>query len=120
MIESIVFCIITVSIIAAIFFAWLFYQKARDKERMYLIEKGEKFADVFKAQKEHGIKFIFPWLQLAIVTSSLSIAFVIIAFLIQYLDNDEELFKGFLITAIIGFFLSISLFILNAIFKKKR
>ncbi|MEO0526725.1 MAG: hypothetical protein AAFZ89_05835 [Bacteroidota bacterium] len=120
MIESIIFCIIAVSAIAALFFAWLFYQKARDKERMYLIEKGEKFEDILKAQKEHGIKFIFPWLQLAIVTSSLSIAFVVIAFLIQYLDNDQELFKGFLITATIGFSLSISLFVLNAIFKKKR
>ncbi len=120
MIESIVFCIIAVAAITALFLAWYFYQKARDRERIYLIKKGEKFSDILKAQKEYGVKFIFPWLQLAIVTSSLSIAFVAIGFLIKYLDDDLELFKGFLITATIGIFLSVSFFTINFISKKKR
>ncbi|WP_299218271.1 hypothetical protein [uncultured Aquimarina sp.] len=120
MIESIVFCIVAIAAIAALFFAWYFYQKARDKERIYLIEKGVKFSDILEAQKEHRIKFIFPWLQLAIITSALSVAFLIIAFIILYLDNDLELFKGFLITCVIGFCLSISLFIINFISKKRQ
>lgn len=119
MTEAIVFCIVAVATIIALFFGWLFYQKARDKERIYLIERGEKFSDILKTQKENRIKFIFPWLQLAIITSSLSIAFLMIAYLVKYLENNQELFKGFLITCIIGFCLSISLFIINFISKKR-
>lgn len=120
MIESIVFCIVVIAAITALFLAWYFYQKARDKERIFLIEKGEKFSDILKAQKENRIKFVFPWLKMAIITSSLSIAFLVIAFIISYLDNDQELFKGFLITFVIGFCLSISLFIVNFISKKEQ
>ena len=120
MIEAIVFCIIAVSAIAALFFGWIFYQKARDKERIYLIERGEKLSDILEAQKENRIKFIFPWFQLAIVTSSLSIAFIIIAFIVRYLENDQELFKGFLITSVIGILVSIAFFTINSIGKKKR
>jgi len=118
MIEAVVFCIIAVAAITAFFLGWFFYQKARDKERIYLIEKGEKFSDILKAQKEHRIRFIFPWSKLAIVTSSLSVAFLIIALIIYYTDNDLELFKGFLITFVIGICLSIALFIINSISKK--
>lgn len=118
MIESIVFCIIVVSAIAALFMAWFFYQKARDRERIFLIEKGEKFSDILKAQKENRIRFIFPWLSLAIVTSSLSVSFVIIAFIVQWLENDTELFKGFLITSAIGISLGTAFFIIHFISKK--
>ena len=120
MIESIVFCLVAVSAIAALFFAWYFYQVARDKERMFLIEQGEKYEDILKAQKENRFKFIFPWLNLGIVTLSLSTSFLIIAFVIRWLDADKELFKGFLITFIIGICLSISLFIIHFINKKKK
>lgn len=120
MIESIVFCVVAVSAIAALFFAWYFYQAARDKERLFLIENGEKFEDILKAQKENRIKFVFPWLNLGIVTLSLSIAFLTIAFLVRWLENDLELFKGFLITFIIGICLSVSLFIIYFISKKKK
>jgi hypothetical protein len=119
MIESIIFCVIAVSGIIALFFGWFFYQKARDKERMYLIEKGESFSDILKAQKEYGIKFIFPWLQLAILTLGLSIAFLAIAFLVLYVENDQELFKGFLITCIIGICLSLAMFFINSLSKRK-
>ena len=120
MIESIVFCVVAVSVVAALFFAWHFYQAARDKERMFLIEVGEKFEDILKAQKENRIKFVFPWLNLGIVTLSLSIAFLTIAFLVRWLENDQELFKGFLITFIIGICLSVSLFVIHFISKKKK
>lgn len=120
MIESIVFCIVAVAVVVALFLGWYFYQKARDKERIFLIGRGEKLSDILQAQKENRIRFVFPWLQLGIVTSSLSVAFVIIAFIIRYIDNDEELFKGFLITSVIGICLSIALFIIHSISKKRR
>lgn len=120
MIQSIVFCIVAVSTIVALFLAWYFYQQARDKERMFLIKKGLNFDDIIKAQKEDKFKFILPWLKLGIVTISLSIAFLIIAFIIRFLENDLELFKGFLITFVIGFCISIASFIIHFISKKNK
>lgn len=120
MIQPIVFCIVAVAAITALFLAWYFYQQARDEERKFLIEKGEKFSDILKAQKEHKFKFIFPWLKLGIVTSSLSISFLILAFIIRWLDNDQELFKGFLITFIIGSCLSFALLTIHFISKRDK
>lgn len=120
MIGSIVFCIVAVSIIASFFLAWFFYQKARDKERMYLLEKGEKLEDIFQIQNRNKFKFIFPWLKLGIVTCGLSFSFLVIAFLIRYLENDLELFKGFLITFIIGICLGTSLLINHFISKNRK
>ena len=120
MIQSIVFCIITITVIIALFLAWYFYQQARDKERVFLIEKGIALEDVLKLQKENKFKFVLPWLKLGIITSSLSIAFLIIAFIIRFIENNEELFKGFLITFIIGFCLSISFLIIHFINNKNK
>ncbi|MEM6831883.1 MAG: hypothetical protein AAF551_15340 [Bacteroidota bacterium] len=119
MIGPIVFCIISVAIVAAVFLAWFFYQKARDRERMYLLEKGEKLEEIFLIQKRNKFKFIFPWLKLGVVSSGMSLSFLIIAFLIKYLENGLELFKGFLITFIIGSCLGVS-FIINHFLGKNR
>jgi len=120
MTELIVFCMIVITAIVALFFAWFFYQAARDKERMFLMEKGEKLEDILRTQKENGFKFIFPWLNLGIVTLSLSISFLIIAFIVRWLENDQELFKGFLMTFIIGICLCISLFVIHFINKNHK
>lgn len=120
MISSIVLGVIAVSIIVAIFLAWFYYQKARDSERMYLMEKGEKLEDIFRMQKSKKIKFIFPWLKLGIVTSGMSLSFLAIAFLVLWLENDRELFKGFLITAILGGCLGISLIINHFVGKNEK
>ncbi|MEL6557319.1 MAG: hypothetical protein AAFQ94_03995 [Bacteroidota bacterium] len=108
MIASIIFCIIVVAIIAAVFLAWYFYQKARDRERLYLLEKGEKLEEIFLTQKRNKFRFVFPWLKLGVLSTGMSISFLLIAFLIRYLENDMELFKGFLITFIIGVCLGLS------------
>lgn len=120
MIELIVFCIISVSIIAAFFMAWLFYQKARDKERMYLLKKGEKLEDILQIQRRNHFRFSFPWLRLGVITSGLSIAFLLIAFLILHLERDQELFKGFLITFIIGLCIGVSLIVNHFIGDRRR
>ena len=105
MVGPIVFCIIVLSIIIAFLLAWLFYQKARDQERMYLLEKGEKLEEIIEIQKRNKFRFVFPWLKLGIVTLGVSVAFLLIAL---FLEDDPELFKGFLITFIIGTCLGIS------------
>lgn len=108
MIGSIIFCIISITIVTAIFLAWFYYQKARDRERMYLLERGENLEEIFLTQRKNKFKFMFPWLKLGVLSTGMSFSFLIIAFLIRYLENDLELFKGFLITFIIGMCLGIS------------
>lgn len=117
MTKQILFLIIVGISIIAFLFAWLFYQKAKYRERIHLIEKGVDLEDVLKFQKKNKIKLIFPWYKLSIVIIGLSIAFLGIAFLIRYLENDLELFKGLLITFIIGICLGISFLIIHFIDK---
>lgn len=49
---------------AAVFLAWYFYLKARNKERMALIEGGKDVSEIFSRQE---IKFRFPWLKLGML-----------------------------------------------------
>ncbi|MEM9299219.1 MAG: DUF6249 domain-containing protein [Bacteroidota bacterium] len=120
MVETIVFCVISVAFITALFLAWHFYQQARNKERMALIEKGENLEEIFNIQKRNKFEFVFPWLKLGVVTTGLSFSFLAIAFLILWLENDKELFKGFLITFTIGFCLGVSLLINHFVSKSEK
>lgn len=108
--EGTVVCIITVALITALFLAWFFYQQAKNRERMVLIERGENLEDIFQIQKRNKFTFLFPWLKLGIVFSIMSIAFLIIGFIFRS-EGDLEVFKGFLITFIIGIFLGVSMLI---------
>ena len=49
---------------AAVFFAFYFYLRFRNKERMALIEKG---VDVSEIYKKRDISFRFPWKMIAIM-----------------------------------------------------
>ena len=62
---------------AAITISWIFYLKARNRERLALIEKGVDAPDAFKREK-------FPWLKIGIVTVSISfgVLLVILAMII--------------------------------------
>lgn len=120
MVETIAFCVIAVAFIAALFLAWHFYQQARNKERMVLIERGENLEEIFNIQKRNKFEFIFHWLKLGVVTTGLSFSFLAIAFLILWLENDRELFKGFLITFTIGFCLGASLIINHFVSKAEK
>ncbi|MDT8402773.1 MAG: DUF6249 domain-containing protein [Bacteroidales bacterium] len=63
---------------AAITVSWVFYIKARNKERMALIEKGVDAPDAFKAAK-------FPWLKIGIVIIGICLgaALVVLSFMFQ-------------------------------------
>lgn len=111
MVSLIIACIISVSAIVALFFAWYFYLQARNKERMELIDRGEKLEDIFQLQKQNKFKFRFPWLKVSIVTLGMSIAFLLIGLYIFFQDNEPEKAKGFYITFIIGFCLGIAFMI---------
>ena len=118
MAEAIVYCIITVSLIAAFFFAWFFYQQARNKERMALIEKGESLDEIFKRQQKNQIRFSFPWLKLGNVILGLSLGFGLISIYFMK-GHNHQLFEGFFLTFIIGMSLGIPM-IVNHLIQKKR
>lgn len=106
--QLVVFCVIALACIAAIFLAWHFYQQARNRERMVLIERGDKLDEIIGVQKADKFEFVFPWLKIGVVLVGLSTSFLLIGFFIKWLENDMELFKGFLITFIIGACLGVS------------
>jgi len=71
---------------AAILLAWIFYLKARNKERMALIEKGADVSDIYTTQE---VTFRFPWLKIGIIITGISIGVsLVILLLIMFPDND--------------------------------
>lgn len=113
MTKQILFLIVVGINSIAFLFAWLYFQKAKYRERMHLIEKGVDLEDVLKFQKRNKIKLVFPYLKLSIVIIGLSVSFLGIAFLVRFLEQDLELFKGFLITFIIGLCLGTSFLLIH-------
>lgn len=118
MLETIVFAVIAVTLIAAVFLGWYFYQQARDKERMALIEKGEKLEDIFKAQKANKIKFVFPWLKLGIIMISLAVSFFAIG-LVFLNHSGMYQFTEFLKPSIMGLCLGTGMIVIHMISGEK-
>lgn len=118
MVSLIIACIISVTAITALFFAWYFYLQARNKERMELIDRGEKLEDIFRLQQQNKFKFKFPWLKVSVVTLGMSVAFLLIGLYIFLQDNEPEKAKGFYITFIIGICLGTACMINHFISKK--
>lgn len=69
MLTQFTFSIVFLGFLAAAFFAWYFTHKAREKERMLLIEKG---LDVPEDKGGWSFSFKFPWLKMGIVVTGLS------------------------------------------------
>lgn len=72
---------------AAVFLAWYFYLKARNKERMALIETGKDVTEIYSRQE---IKFRFPWLKLGIILTGFSFGFLIAFFPLQIILGGIE------------------------------
>lgn len=119
MTSLIIACIISVTAIAALFFAWYFYLQARNKERMELIDRGEKLEDIFRIQKQNKFKFVFPWLKTSVVILGMSISFLLIGLYVIYQENELEKARGFFITFIIGICLGVSCMINHFIKTRK-
>ncbi len=56
--------VIWLGFFTAVLLGWNFYLKARNKERMALIEKG---IDVSEIYSKREIKFRFPWLKIGLL-----------------------------------------------------
>lgn len=119
MANSIIFGIISLLIVVSLFLSNFYYQKARDRERMFLLEQGCGMEELLDFQKRSKVRFSFPWIKVGVISVFLSVAFTAVGFLVLFLEGDEELFKGFLISAILGFFLGTS-FIANHLISNKN
>ena len=73
---------------AAIVLAWYFYLKARNKERMALIEKGADVSEIYSKQE---VTFRFPWLKFGLLITGISVG-VILVFVLIILFQEMDLF----------------------------
>jgi len=71
---------------AAITISWIYYLKARNKERLALIEKG---TDTPESYLKIGETLRFPWLKIGVVLTGISLGVsMVIIFAIAFPNND--------------------------------
>jgi len=97
--ENIAVSLTFISLFAGLFLAWYFYLKAKQEERLALIEKASEGIDaakLFAQPKRKG--FRFPWLKLGIliffITFGLSIG--VILWKASLLPSDFTIILGFM------------------------
>ncbi len=83
----------------AVLLAWYFFIKARNKERMALIEKGADVSDIYSKQE---ITFRFPWLKFGIILSGISIGIALIIVLFMIMPDNEIIQDGIILLLIIS------------------
>ena len=105
---------------AAVFLGWYFYIKARNNERIALIEKG---ADVSEIYKKREFKFRFPWLKFGIISFGFASGWLFAFILVRYIINDPwrsaHSDRDAFIAGIIFLFTAISILIANFVDKPK-
>jgi membrane associated rhomboid family serine protease len=72
----------------AVLLAWYFYLKARNKERMALIEKGADVSDIYSKQE---LTFRFPWLKFGIIITGISIGVSLVVLLMILMPHHDIL-----------------------------
>ena len=70
--------------------AWYFYLKARNKERLALIEKGTDISAIYSKQE---VTFRFPWLKFGLLVTGISVG-VILAFVLLILFPDKGIINN--------------------------
>jgi MFS family permease len=106
---------------AAVFLAWYFYLKARNKERMALIESGKDVSEIYKKQE---IKLRFPWLKLALMVIGigfgLGVFFFIYAFSAESFQEMKRDLPEMLLASSMMFFGGLGLIIGYYLEKPKK
>ncbi len=74
-----------IAFFAAITLSYIYYIRARNKERLALIEKGTDAPDAFREKK-------FPWLKIGIVITGVSIGVLLV--LIVFLTAPDNTIEG--------------------------
>jgi len=100
------FVILLMFFLTGIFLTWFFIHKAREKERLLLIEKG---VDLSKLPISEKFKINFPWLKIGIIVTSISTGVLLGAILMPFYGNPKaDLFMPILMFLFggIGFILA--------------
>lgn len=106
--EDIIVIVFWLGFIATIFFGWYFYIRARNKERMSLIEKGKDVSEIY-AKRE--IKFRIPWLKLGIISTGFSIGWLVAATLAEFVLSVNHIDQQPFIMGTIFLFTAVSVII---------
>ena len=106
---------------AAVFLGWYFYLKARNNERMLLIEKGKDVSEIYVKRE---FKFRFPWLKLGVILTGFSfgwlVAFIFVEIVKEELRLDYSFHDEPLILGIIFLFTAISILVAYFVDKPKK
>ena len=86
--EDITIMFVWLGFFASIFLGWYFYLKARNKERMALIEKNADVSEIFKAPK---FKFSFPWFKFGMIITGVGLGLITAIILSSFYKIREEL-----------------------------
>lgn len=106
---------------AAVFLAWYFYLKARNKERMALIESGKDVSEIYSKQK---IELRFPWLKLGIIGTGFSlglmIAFTFVEITLESWANGQRMEEEPILFGVVSLFTAISIIVAYFVDKPKN
>ena len=87
---SIAVALTFIAAFAGIFFAWYFYLKAKQKERLALIEKASEGIDAAKLFARPKREYRFPWLKLGILLFSITLGVSIGIIFANTTSMDED------------------------------
>lgn len=101
---------------AAITLSWIYYLKARNKERMALIEKGTDPSKIYSLPAE---KSNFPWLKIGIVVVGICVGLLLGATLYLLFPRQVNTLGPFLLFVLGFLFGGIGMIIANYMEKPK-
>lgn len=91
--EDVMIALTWLGFFAAVFLGWYFYLKARNKERMALIEGGKDVSEIFSKQE---IRIRIPWLKIGLLVTGIGFGLCLILVLMaipalkETVHNMEE------------------------------
>jgi len=104
--------IVWLGFFAAVFLGWYFYLKARNNERMLLIEKGKDVSEIYSKQE---IRIRIPWLKFGLLITGVGLGIglfmIFFSFIPTFHEAMNEKIGQFFIIASMMFFGGIGLII---------
>ncbi len=85
--------------VAAITISLIFYLKARNKERMALIEKGVDVSDIYRRAQDH---VSFPWLKIGIVITAICIGVLLVIVPLIIFPNNAIIRDGVMLLMVLS------------------
>ncbi|MDZ7738849.1 MAG: DUF6249 domain-containing protein [Bacteroidales bacterium] len=84
-----------IAFFAAITLSYIYYIRARNRERLALIEKGSDAPDAFREKK-------FPWLKIGIVITGVSIGVLLVIIILFAAPDNSEIRDAILILMVVS------------------